>query len=490
MDSGLACRGRRVRGIIAILLSILGIDMALADAPESDSTPEVIAVATEGRDVLVAVLEEQAVYRVSGSRSSRVPIDADERTSSVLEACSRSATPDRRAQCENAARLSLPGAVAASGNPVPQMAFAFDRQSDTSGIATVLAGGKPLRLRISTPDEVLTRVRYLGSTRTGTPVLLAESLRQVQGALRWRALVASYSPAGERIGVLELDGREKNLPSGDYVVVNEQGDVGVLKYVDKKVRVEWRRLQPSAASGGERSDDDEAVPQDNAETSLFDYEGFARASELLDGDGVRAANGPITRADVLTNAEAYLAATWKMETDNYSHEGVPNLCSPPKARTWLRPARLNDSIGQTHAAVPYKWGGFLSVDGFNERLKSKRLAGSVCTCDDKKLNYCIVADAAGVDCSGFVSRAWDVDRHTTKNFNDISTPVKWKELKAADIVNLKGSHVRMVLEIVRGTDIGLRIIESSVSCGGVCKKVMGARELEGYEPRRYQHIRD
>jgi len=103
---------------------------------------------------------------------------------------------------------------------------------------------------------------------------------------------------------------------------------------------------------------------------------------------------------------------------------------------------------------------------------------------------CIVANATGIDCSGFFSRAWGVDRNTTVSLSSITQSVSWKDLKPGDALNKPGSHVRIFLELSRGTEIGLLIAESSVSCGGVCQKVVNARDLDGYQPRRFTHILD
>ena len=44
------------------------------------------------------------------------------------------------------------------------------------------------------------------------------------------------------------------------------------------------------------------------------------------------------------------------------------------------------------------------------------LAGSLCTCRQAEYNYCVFADAAGIDCSGFVSRAWGIDKRGTAGY--------------------------------------------------------------------------
>jgi hypothetical protein len=474
---------------IALVLATVASNSTVADSPEMDTTPEVAAVAVQGGGVIVVVLEDQSVYRVRGTRSSVLNIRTDERSIEIMDACSRSSTTaDQRTQCESVKRIDLPQLAADAASATQPAAFSFDRQSVTEGIANITAASRAIRVPIVTTDDVLTRVRQLGVTSAGHSVLLVESLRQRQGVLRFRAVVASYDGNGRRLGVLELDGKEENLPNGDYVVVNERGDVGVIKLIGRKPTVSWRTLRPELSAADERSGEKETPPPEPVDT--FDYKGFARKSAELDGDGARASDGPITRKEILANSDVFARVKWVMSEANYAHPDRPSSCSPAKGLVWRRPARFEHTQGQLQTRMGYKWGGFASENGYLKALGRGDLAGNVCTCSDPKQNYCIVPEATGIDCSGFVSRVWEVDRHTTRDLHEISNAVKWRDLQAGDIVNFAGSHVRLFLNISWGADIGFRIIESSVSCGGICEKTLGAREMEGYEPRRYKFIVD
>jgi hypothetical protein len=480
-----------VRASAALFLGALASNSSVANSPEMDTTPEVAAVAVKGGSVVALILEDRALYRVRGTRASALDIKADERSGEVMDACSRSSdSADDRSQCDSAKRIDLPDLVSgATGSSTPA-AFSFDRlrDSDTEGVANIITGGREVRIPIATADDVLTRVRQLAVTSTGHSILLAESLRQEKsGVLRFRAVVAGYDPSGRRVGVLEVDGKEKGLPNGDYVVADERGRIGVIKMVGGKPTVSWRKLRPELPSSDQRSLKEETPA---AVGDPFDYKGFAKRSAELDGDGARASDGPITREEVLANAAVFAGVTWTMTEKNYSHPGRPNACAPAKGHVWRRPDRLHDSLGRSQKRMVYKWGGYASQSGYLKALEVGHLAGNVCTCSDPQQGYCIVANATGIDCSGFISRIWEVDRHTTRNLHEISNPLKWHELKKGDIVNFAGSHVRLFREVSRGTDIGFLVIESSVSCGGVCEKVLGAREMEGYEPRRYKFILD
>ena len=71
--------------------------------------------------------------------------------------------------------------------------------------------------------------------------------------------------------------------------------------------------------------------------------------------------------------------------------------------------------------MPYRWGGDDTPQTFKARVRSGALAGDICTCRSAALNYCLVQGSAGVDCSGFVSRAWGIGKRGTSGLLDVAT---------------------------------------------------------------------
>jgi hypothetical protein len=475
----------------------------VAPTPEADFTPEIIAVSVGGGVVVAHLVDDDVIIRSDGSRSASLSAVTGARAAGIAP-CSRiSRTATARAECEGNTRMLLTRASpsdfaqATKESFTRDMRFSFQRQSDQIGLVDTQVNGKAVRLRITTPDDLLMRVRVLGVTPTGDAVVVAESLRDDNGTMRWRSQVTSYDAKGIATPVMEIDGRDKALPNGDYAVMNERGEIGLLHMNGGALTVEWRKLAPSANSGAALRQKAAAAlaaptpPADEAAlTSGFDFDRFAQLSARLDGDDGRSSDRPISRAAVADNIKGYVAAEWKMSADNYEQAGVSSECRPPVNKLWLRPRRLDSTVGQTLHALPYKWGGYVSVEGYRTQLQRKALAGSVCTCSDPDRNYCVVDNAAGIDCSGFVSRVWGVDRYTTATLSRITDAVKWRELKQGDALNNPGHHVRVFLERTIGPEIGFRIAESSVSCGGVCERVLNAREMDGYQPRRYKQIQD
>lgn len=194
----------------------------------------------------------------------------------------------------------------------------------------------------------------------------------------------------------------------------------------------------------------------------------------------------IPRRAVVQNACLYLNHAWTMTEANYALTG--------RTEPWRRPRRLNDQIGASLTGLPYAWGGADRLTEFTRKLSLGRPAGDVCTptCGGN-----VVRDAqgevngvytAGVDCSGFVIRAWGWRgaRHTTSSIANVSTPITLEELRPGDILNDAGSHVRMFVAWHGPSRI--EIIESAVSCGGLCRRVLPLESFRGYAPLRPQHV--
>lgn len=198
---------------------------------------------------------------------------------------------------------------------------------------------------------------------------------------------------------------------------------------------------------------------------------------------------PISRKQILDRARHALELKWTLSQANFSHPNVPNLCNPP-ANIWRRPDRLDLWLGKEATAIPYRWGGYAStLDTFKTHLKNGRLAGDVCTCRN---GNCVHPEATGLDCSGFVSYAWQTGKYfTTASLPDanVSVPILWSELSSGDIVNRSGSHVRLVESISSGPNGPLITVIESASrrrCGGVCRDtyLQTLMQKEKYRPLR------
>lgn len=181
-----------------------------------------------------------------------------------------------------------------------------------------------------------------------------------------------------------------------------------------------------------------------------------------------------------------------MAAVNYQRPGIENRCQPRQAYLWERPSRFtSQSVGKTFGPMPYRWGGDDTPPSFKTRIEWGALAGDVCTCRDATLNYCLVADAAGVDCSGFVSRAWGIEKRGTAGLLDVADSVKsFDDLKPGDAFDWPQHHVRLFVGSPPGAELAFTMLESSTrrECEGVCERIYRPSELNGDQIIRYRGL--
>jgi cell wall-associated NlpC family hydrolase len=144
--------------------------------------------------------------------------------------------------------------------------------------------------------------------------------------------------------------------------------------------------------------------------------------------------------------------------------------------------------------MPYAWGGDDTPGSFLDKVTNHNaLAGDVCTCRDPTVNDCVYfPKAAGVDCSGFVSRAWGIAKLGTSGLLNVSNKERVSELKPGDALVWPGHHVRLFVGEDSGPAILFRVIESATrrDCEGVCEQSYRATQLNQYIPIRFNHVVD
>ncbi len=133
-----------------------------------------------------------------------------------------------------------------------------------------------------------------------------------------------------------------------------------------------------------------------------------------------------------------------------------------------------------NARIPYKWGGFNTITQFDNGLQNGRFAGDINTNG-------VSSYAVGVDCSGFVSRCWQLSYHSsTRNMPDITTQyASWDSLKPGDAIHKIG-HVRLFVE--RNINGSLRVVESTGRGWGVSYWTYNTSDLTAYTPRYYNNM--
>lgn len=208
----------------------------------------------------------------------------------------------------------------------------------------------------------------------------------------------------------------------------------------------------------------------------------------------------ITRPEVLTNARKYTALTWQGKRRHAMHGTAPDgqRIDTPDA---LFPGEKQKGFwwkeGQ-NIGMPYKWGGFDTPEQFTRRLEEESVvyagdyasANKVAGGDASVSRY-----AAGIDCSGLVSRCWGLPRpYSTRELPGICTPLSSPDkLKPGDIILRPGEHVQLFVRWEDNEHSKYRAIEAAGDPEWRCFEIIynrgtltGAR---GFTPWRYKGIR-
>jgi hypothetical protein len=186
----------------------------------------------------------------------------------------------------------------------------------------------------------------------------------------------------------------------------------------------------------------------------------------------------ISRDKIIEIAEGFLNHEWFPTEDNIFHGTFSgDMIDTPDRDTYTDwPDNYGWKANQPAYGLPYQWGGFSSIDGYNlsnpkdfdEQYTGSGtyegrsyFAGDINTEDYSRW-------ACGLDCSGFVSRCWNLpNKHATYTFKDIVSPIRLEELKKGDIINIPYYHVILFKDFVNEEKTLIKTIE----CGGPAPNV-------------------
>jgi cell wall-associated NlpC family hydrolase len=401
------------------------------------------------------------------------------------------------------------------------------RRSRTQMAVPSVAGtarSAPAQLEVrSLTGSSLADAAEIGADKEGRRYVQWSELVSTNPSIVVRAFVGRYGADGRLTGVAELPIAEMDYIPDAYVAITGGGDVQVM--VPTQTRMEIRTIPVQAVPAVNPRTTTNIISPGNLRR-LQSEKGSAVAVETVvkgqqDAPAPRnlappakqeregRALEPITRAKVLELGREFISVQWTLAEGNYEQSGLPDACDKAEGQYWSRPSWVRkDLIGQTMTRIPYRWGGFDNPTVYVKRLGEGAVAGDVCICRDSSHNDCIVPRAAGVDCSGFISRAWGlVRKYGTSTLAEVSTLVKnWQTnlgaLKPGDALNRAGSHVRLVVEAVTEPQVRIVVIESTnaptcrqrdgtvAQCEGVCECARPIAEFNRYQLIRFKGIRD
>ena len=176
----------------------------------------------------------------------------------------------------------------------------------------------------------------------------------------------------------------------------------------------------------------------------------------------------IDRETVLDHAASYTMHEWTMTKVNETAS-----CSK---------GYKSDFTEGTYRGLPYDWGGYWTLDEFDQQIAAGQGAGS-------HKSDGILDCTTGVDCSGFLSQIWQSSHQSTSSLHTITTPIKLADLTRGDAINDAGSHVVLfTYETAAGAPI---FYEAAGSASKVrINNKGGWAYLEGYKPVRYNEMTD
>ena len=204
----------------------------------------------------------------------------------------------------------------------------------------------------------------------------------------------------------------------------------------------------------------------------------------------------LTRDEVIAVARSYASYQWMGRPENVKKgadaEGVavmtPSAASASEAQPgwWV--------VGQTNTGVPYKWGGFDSLESFATGIRKGKAAGDLYNPGKRKLGGAAVSgEAVGLDCSGFISRCWKLSKkYDTATLAALCVTLPTAaDLKPGDIMNYPNGHVVLFHRWLDGAKDHAEFYEAE-PYSKVLASDRSTVELaaNGFKALRYRKIKD
>lgn len=208
----------------------------------------------------------------------------------------------------------------------------------------------------------------------------------------------------------------------------------------------------------------------------------------------------ISRAEVLRTAREYTQLTWQGQRRHALHGTAPDgqrIDTPDALSPTKQDAGFWWTVG-TNEGMPYKWGGFDTPEEFTRRLAGEPqvYAGDYASpAKVKGGDDAVSRHAAGIDCSGLVSRCWGLPRpYSTRELPGICTQLSSPDrLKPGDIILRPGEHVQIFIRWENRERTLYRAVEAAGVPKWRCQEILYSRDSllkhRGYTPWRYKGIR-
>ncbi len=191
------------------------------------------------------------------------------------------------------------------------------------------------------------------------------------------------------------------------------------------------------------------------------------------------------RSRILAIAEAYATYKWRATDENVFHGKDPDgIQVDTPDISFCKDGWHAD--GRENVGVPYSWGGFCTIEKFDEYVKKGAFAGHAHTSGEARGSRYTV----GVDCSGLVSRCLDLpQKQTSLSMAGLCYRLKsYDELLPGDLLNKLDGHVVIFKEFTDESRESIRYYEAGT--WRVKETVRKAKDLrrQNFFPMRYKPL--
>lgn len=203
----------------------------------------------------------------------------------------------------------------------------------------------------------------------------------------------------------------------------------------------------------------------------------------------------VRRQEAILIAEAYREFAWTATARHVRHgldENGIEIHTPDSAAAQAPSGAWR--VDQTNVGVPYKWGGFDTLAQVALGLRAGKAAGDIYSAEKRRRGGAAVSShAAGIDCSGFISRCWKLGRkHSTSTLPSICKALgSTTELLPGDVMNQPGGHVMLFARWLDEAKTRALFYEAEPFSKVIASQA-DIEELKaaGMRPMRYREMRD
>ena len=198
--------------------------------------------------------------------------------------------------------------------------------------------------------------------------------------------------------------------------------------------------------------------------------------------------------DALAIAQTYARMKWTPRSENIRHgrdgRGI-EIHTPDQTLTQFGNSRGSWTPGVEQIGMPYQWGGFDTPKSFAKSISRGEAAGDIATAYKRAGgDQAVSEEACGIDCSGFISRCWRLNRpYSTAQLPAITHPISWEKLLPGDIL-LNDRHVLLFAGWQQPGSVILAYEAGPYPAWKVAANAIPTELLfrQNYQPRRYHHI--